>query len=235
MCNVYIECFSFPWPSQCACFMRIMHICVVLCLGPPVYRLDLSLIESIIHRTPVTSTFFSQFWSEWNRFLDAVDKSKIHKSLFFFSLSLLQSPNQSFPSTCWLDLFHLLCISLRHVGSSRAPLSANLSESIKCPRRPLCCFSLQLLYICFTLQLQPLGQFWQVPPPHPVQSLMLSGASWVLDISMLVCCVVLWWTSWSVVAKCWSVVTKWSQSKTYYINLADKETTASDVEWKMKF
>ena len=163
LCNVYVECFSFPWPSQCACFMRIMHICVVLCLGPPVYRLDLSLIESIIHRTPVTSTFFSQFWSEWNWFLDAADQSKIHKSLSLFlslslSLSLLQSPNQSFPSTCWLDLFHLLCISLRHVGSSRAPLSANLSESIKCPAATLLLFTPIALHLLYT----PIAATWTV-------------------------------------------------------------------------
>ena len=143
------------------CHARV--ICVyagcVLCLGPE-YRLDLSLIESIIHRTPVTSTFFSQFWSEWNWFSDATDQSKIHKSLSF-SLSLLQSPNQtqSFPSSCWLDLFHLLCISLRHVGSSTAPLSANLSESIKCPRRPLVLlFTPIALHLLYT----PIAATWTV-------------------------------------------------------------------------
>ena len=106
-CICRVGCFSFPWPSQCACFMRIMHIYVVLCLGPPVYRLDLSLIESIIHRTPVTSTFFSQFWSEWNWFSDAADQSKIHKSL---SLSLsLSSKVQIRVSQVLVDWISFTC------------------------------------------------------------------------------------------------------------------------------
>ena len=201
-----------------------MHICVVLCLGPPVYRLDLSLIESIIHRTPVTSTFFSQFWSQWNWFSDATDQ--IHKSL---SLSLSLSPPKSKSEFPKCLLIGSLSLALHLIETCWLLQSSSLRQFVRIYKMSAAATRAAFHSNCFTFALHSNCSHLDSSDKfhHPVQSLMLCGASWVLDIGMLICCV-LWWTSWSVVAK-------WSQSKTYYINLADKETTASDVEWKMKF